>query len=588
MKYYLPINSTSLAHYFSCACIKPAKFLDNKPQDVQDTFQDALLISTVLGTRDSDCCLELILTFDEERYLKDCGNGFYLLYLPLPISRVKKVFFKNPRQLETTLSNINLSAAFIPDSLAEVATFSDFIFSPAYEINNKENSDFSQQVALFDRILGALALMKIAKEPYMNYSENYASTLSFFCRKVGEDLNRQNIKIADKFFDLFARKGKFTKYLPYLEKKITKEDLDQIAADNNQSIERSYTKLIKFDKLNGITYVFAILQSYGVGGEAATQKIDGLISNNFNDLKDGIAEGIALYYGYNRGYSVFSNSYGTEKTGKKNVKFFLDSQLDYYTIESVYQFVFNNNTISSRYPYLDEWCPRKRQFAKRRTDYLILDTVFIGKKKPSVFSREYFQAFLAEVKAMNIWSLSLTSLVEQILSKVANDTKEEIEDDATNKLTAVEAAWAAKIDVVNAEITSLKATIDSQDAIIKDLQVQNNMLVNEVESLKNSSSNCAPLRESIIQEYKVKEEEIASVLREPEAHSTHDDEIKFASTTDAVSGYSPAKKSSKTAKPKTKQTRAKSRSKSEMQSSNDAPIDFIETNDGDLPRLPGM
>ena len=128
--------------------------------------------------------------------------------------------------------------------------------------------------------------MKTAKEPYMNYSENYASTLSFFNALVRNDLEKQGRQINEKFFGLFSRSGNFVKFIPYLEKKITKEDLDQIAAENNQRIERSYTKAINYDKLSGITYAFAILQSYGVGGEAATKKIDGLISSNFEELKE--------------------------------------------------------------------------------------------------------------------------------------------------------------------------------------------------------------------------------------------------------------------------------------------------------------
>ena len=67
MTYYLPINSTSLAHYFVSACVKPAKYFENKPQDIQDRFRNALLLSSELGTNDTDCCIELVLTKDEER-----------------------------------------------------------------------------------------------------------------------------------------------------------------------------------------------------------------------------------------------------------------------------------------------------------------------------------------------------------------------------------------------------------------------------------------------------------------------------------------------------------------------------------------
>lgn len=377
MKYYLPIQSTTLPHYFVGACVKPSRYITDKPKDIQDEFSNELLLCAEPGSKDSDCCIELILTKEEEKFLVKCDENFYRFPIPLPISRIKKVYFRDQRQMEQTLSNINLSAAFIPHSLAEVTHFADVEFN-VKRGQEMSSGDYSQQLRLFDRILGSLALMKIAKEPYMNYSDNYASTLSFFNSRVRNDIEKQGRKINDKFFVLFSKSGPFAKYIQYLENSITKEELDKIAADNNLVIERSFTRAINLDKLSGVTYAFAILQSYGVGGEAATKKIDNLIANNFEGLKEGMSEGIALYYGYNRGYSVFSNRYGIEGREKQNVKFLLDSQLDYYTIESVYQYAFNSNTPSSSFPYIDEWCPRKNLRPKKKTDYMILDTMFIG------------------------------------------------------------------------------------------------------------------------------------------------------------------------------------------------------------------
>ena len=461
MTYYLPINSTSLAHYFVCACIKPANYLVNKPLDIQDRFRNALLLSSELGTNDTDCCIELVLTKDEERSLIPFGKVFYLFPTPLPISRVMAIYFRDPKQLEQTLSNVNMSAAFIPHSLAKVAKFSDATIDVVHIPDKPADKDYTDQLKMFDRILGALALMKTAKEPYMNYSENYASTLSFFNTLVRNDLEKQRRQINEKFFGLFSRSGNVMKFIQYLEKKITKEDLDQIAAENNQRIERSFTKAINYDKLSGITYALAILQSYGVGGEAATKKIDALICNNFKDIKDGKAEGIALYYGYNRGYSVFNNCYGTQETGRQIVKYLLESQLDYYTIESVYLFAFYGNTTSSLFPYIDAWCPKKNQRPKRKTDYMVLDTAFIGKKKPSVFSKEYLLGFLEEIKTFDFINTPLSSLVDKIRICVAEDTKEEIEDAAEAKFAEAEAKWIAKYKELQAEVDSLKFDIES-------------------------------------------------------------------------------------------------------------------------------
>lgn len=557
MTYYLPINSTSLAHYFVCACVKPAKYFENKPQDLQDRFRNALLLSSELGTNDTDCCIELVLTKDEERSLVPCGREFFLFPTPLPISRVKAIHFRAQRQLEQTLSNINMSAAFIPHSLAKVARFSDAVIDVVNVTDKPVDKDYSEQLVIFDRILGALALMKTAKEPYMNYSENYASTLSFFNTLVRNDLEKQGRQINEKFFGLFSRSGNFVKFIPYLEKKITKEDLDQIAAENNQRIERSYTKAINYDKLSGITYAFAILQSYGVGGEAATKKIDGLISNNFEELKDGKAEGIALYYGYNRGYSVFSNCYGTQEIGRQNVKYLLESQLDYYTIESVYQFAFYGNTTSSKFPYIDAWCPRKNQRPKRKTDYMVLDTAFIGKKKPTVFSKEYLLGFLAEIKTFDFITTPIGSLVEQIRNRVANDTKEEIED-----------ANETKIAEAYTIIESLKGQIASQDGIISDLQKQNESLVKEIASLKTTAC-----------QYPTKVKERAGLSQEPEVkygtgsiagepNDSPDEDMPLGETSIVVNGYSSSKKFGRTTKAKTGSAKSKATPKPSKKATN--------------------
>ena len=455
------------------------------------------------------------------------------------------------------MSNINMSAAFIPHSLAKVARFSDAVIDVVNVTDKPVDKDYSEQLVIFDRILGALALMKTAKEPYMNYSENYASTLSFFNALVRNDLEKQGRQINEKFFGLFSRSGNFVKFIPYLEKKITKEDLDQIAAENNQRIERSYTKAINYDKLSGITYAFAILQSYGVGGEAATKKIDGLISNNFEELKDGKAEGIALYYGYNRGYSVFSNCYGTQEIGRQNVKYLLESQLDYYTIESVYQFAFYGNTTSSQFPYIDAWCPRKNQRPKRKTDYMVLDTAFIGKKKPTVFSKEYLLGFLAEIKTFDFITTPIGSLVEQIRNRVANDTKEEIED-----------ANETKIAEAYTIIESLKGQIASQDGIISDLQKQNESLVKEIASLKTTAC-----------QYPTKVKERAGLSQEPEVkygtgsiagepNDSPDEDMPLGETSIVVNGYSSSKKFGRTTKAKTGSAKSKATPKPSKKATN--------------------
>jgi hypothetical protein len=133
------------------------------------------------------------------------------------------------------------------------------------------------------------------------------------------------------------------------------------------------------------TYLCYVLNNYGVGEESRRNKIDELILNNFSGLKPGYEESCALYYGFNRGYSVFNNQY--KKDGKTEiVKFKLESLLDYYIIESVFEYVFNHTT-PSEIALFDGWVPSIHSMAKTG-GYVILDTVICDKKKSySIFLR---------------------------------------------------------------------------------------------------------------------------------------------------------------------------------------------------------
>jgi hypothetical protein len=91
-----------------------------------------------------------------------------------------------------------------------------------------------------------------------------------------------------------------------------------------------------------------------------------------------------LTFGINKGYAAFRNHYKTTHFDI-DVKFKLNSQFDYYAIESIYQFVFNGKTDNETFDYIDDWCPRAVASAKHSgyDTYQILDKTIRLKKKPS-------------------------------------------------------------------------------------------------------------------------------------------------------------------------------------------------------------
>jgi len=460
-RYYLPISSTSLAHYFGCACIKPSKYFDNKQEDLQDKFNDFLLVTTHFGTQQTDCCLELVFTKQEASELIPLKNGFYLYEKPLPITRVRKIYFSSKERKERTITNINMSTAFVPDELVEIE-IKEFDNIQANELVKPQDIHivpYNEQLKRFNGFLGGLALMRLAGEEYMNYSENYFATLAFFNTAIQQDLEYAKINIDIRYRGAFTGENGFQKIIPYLNKMIDETDINNIAREENQVIKKDkITRVIDLNVLDKWTYTVAVLNTYGVGSESKKKKIDDLILSNFKtEIKPGKSEGIALCYGINRGYSAFSNKYSLSKN-EKIVKFQLNNQLDYYTVESLYQYAFNNNK-SDKFPYLD-WCP-KQKWSKtgKKTDYMILDVIVIGKKKAKVLSKDYWtNLFPSFLQSNKFFEKTLPQIYQELGEIIYNDTKDEIADDYENLITQ-------RQEEINKLKTEQKELLESQKTI---------------------------------------------------------------------------------------------------------------------------
>ena len=74
--YYVPIKSTSLAHYFSKACIFPTKYLSNRIEDIQTKFDEFILISNKKWISNNNCSLEIILTEEENKKITKNNKKF--------------------------------------------------------------------------------------------------------------------------------------------------------------------------------------------------------------------------------------------------------------------------------------------------------------------------------------------------------------------------------------------------------------------------------------------------------------------------------------------------------------------------------
>ena len=429
-KYYLPLSSECLAHYFGGACIMPSRYLPNKPADIQNRFDDNLLITTNFGTSQVDCCLEVVFAKNELSDLLPIKDGFYLYIKPLPVTRVKRILFNNENQKQQTVTNITMSTAFIPVNLIKVIDrFDEVAINELEKPSNLQLKDWSSHIKKFNSLLGGFALMRIAGGDYMNYSENYFSSLATYSSTISNEL-----LVAEKQFRNLFNDQIYKKVLEYLYKEINDDVLDQIASEEKQIITKDkITRIIDLSNLKDATFIIAVLNTYGVGDEAKKKKIDGLILSNFkSDFQSDKSEIIALCYGLNRGYSVFSNKYKSENR-EKIIKFELNSQLDYYTIESLYQYSFSPPK-GEEFPYLDDWCPKQKQstYGKKKNAYKVLDIMVIGKKKPKVSSGEYVDNLLRQHFQKESEGY-FKDFIERIRTAIANDLTEEFFEEISAK-----------------------------------------------------------------------------------------------------------------------------------------------------------
>lgn len=454
--YYFPIQSPSLAHYFGSAIIKPAKYFTNKPHDIQDKYKDFLLLTTKFGTTETDCCLEIVLTDDESKELIDVEGGWFLFDVnPLPITRIRKIFFPDKEKRDITIINIGMNTAYVPERLVDIRKFdnnpSDTIRIPI-DCNGVEQRE---EIIKFDRFLGALALMKTVGESYMNYSPNYIVTLAFFNSLIAEQLKKAHLfDLKTSYQGIFTNSKGFEQIMPYLNRSIDEQILLEVANDHKQEIKKDkITRIIDIDNFTDTwTYTIAVLNTYGVGDEARRKRIDGLISSRFSGIKKEKVEGVALCYGYNRGYSAFTKDYGIDE--KVSFKYKLASKLDYYTIESVFQYVFNGK-ISSEFPYLDVWCPKLQiEHPKRKADYVILDEIIIGKKKAKVFSEEWWNGLFPKFNEFGRLSNVLFLFFKEVCEEMKEDIREEQEE--------IISTYENRINKYNEQIDGLTKKLNQQ------------------------------------------------------------------------------------------------------------------------------
>ena len=419
-----------MAHYFNRACILPSFFFNNKPPDLQDRYKEYILLAHKEWTDETDCSLEIVLTDEETKRLNqsDCKE-FFLAAFPIPISRIRKIYFKSEEQQRTTVWNINNGTAFIPNHILEVVTKpreDRVIKMTTINISvNKNYRDISKMVAYFDSILGGFAFMRTATSDLsINYPKRYFPTLGYFSSLIMDrcnDIEREKKEVFNSYRDLFDKNendDNWKKYRAFLRKEIRDIEVINRAEEEGISIKKQFGK-IDLNSLNKNSYIYdlAVLATYG---KNKSKQISDLVFDVHNSIiPRNKAERIMLLFGINTKYSNLRNQYKVNE-GYKSVKFNLESKLDYYIIESIYQVIFNKKRENYIFPYIDEWCPNLED-EDSKPDYKtfkILDNLITYQKRYPFCSPSYYEELASE------YSLK-KDVVQSLIERYKKDEEKE-------------------------------------------------------------------------------------------------------------------------------------------------------------------
>jgi hypothetical protein len=493
----------NLAHYLGSGIIAPSIYIENKNPDIQDRFKNYLLLSSFKFTRDTNCAIEIVFNTNEEAP-KKISEHFYLFDMPLPISRIKNIYFSNDEQKVSTKFNITSGSAFIPENLLKVTK------EECIETRELENIDYKsselnwgEYLKKYDQILGGFSTMKISRENFQNYPTHYFSTLGNINSLFSKTLAQQNITIENRFQFAFTDEGKFKNFHNTIYSDIDFNELQRYAENENVRLETK-NGLIQIDKIsdNTQTYLVSILESYGTGKRKKNDEfISDLLARKFVEKKK---EGLSLIYGLNKGYKSFRNKYKTANF-EVDIKFHLDSKLDYYIIESIYQNVFNSVNDSLSFEYLDSLfleAKKEEIEARNYVTYQVIDKTIIWKPKVlspvekllnkiSEIVSKWFPSFL-QVKKNEIEQF-FKSEIEQFKTEIEleliNNHKEELKklntilsekDDSINRLNIENDKIRIEFQKREIEIQKLKNTLSEKDNSINELD-------NEIKETKESN-----------------------------------------------------------------------------------------------------
>ena len=405
--YCLQINRSNLRDYLQMGIIAPSQYIDNRVKDAQsDNDQYLLLSKGATGLDKEQLLIELNFSKEEKNSLLQVENNSSVVAysFPIPITRIKTIFVmdkdvKSSLEKDFVLGSIN-QVGYIPKELFRLMPQKKQKTLMEIQLSNVSIVDYSNQsihteeiknnLQKFDKIMGLFAFIKNTNlylsdkyKKISNYSDHYFHYLSFLNSEIKVDNHISSgieyfikklllIEPIDqqKELDLLI-------YELYTKNVLEKDFMQKLINHSNKADEESKAIIMdlfdpltnKQKKLNSlkqdkqrILYYAGFLYSFkhkepSEDRERLKFNLDAIETI---DRVETILALFGLYFGYSgiraeENIDTIKDAFFKKIHPKINVnmKFMMNSKLDYITIESIYQYVFFNKLNNENFSYLD-------------------------------------------------------------------------------------------------------------------------------------------------------------------------------------------------------------------------------------------
>ncbi|WP_346239237.1 SAP domain-containing protein [Niabella insulamsoli] len=457
--FYLQLKSSNLSNYFTFGYFYPIALEEseiykneNRAKDILSIFEEYIIVgrAPIAKLENSDILVELVLKGIKTTEFDN--SGLYYVSEPIPVSRVKSIYFKTATARATFLSSTKtFPDSFIPSSICEIIPeenekFEEIELDKIKLPKNETLSAWKYKLDLFDKVLGLFAFIKNAniiyaerESKFENYSPGFFSTLNLINPIKQFSIYKENtyLKPLLHYHNIEINSAQRVIFKSVIEKVYSNKtfDINNAIEVLQNSIANDFSKNGELADIKELIHLFNQLDRLLISYKEILQKEvirknqnlpalallflakfpnksrqhtdkqavrNTFIQNEFVaplNIAEYILGFLGLYYGYKNMVKADTNLRFSDITfeqlasNTQSIKFKLESYFERFIVESAFQFAAHQKILSDSFDFLnwDDDVNNTKSImltSNYQYDYSDKSTVVMGQMVLNIFRKD--------------------------------------------------------------------------------------------------------------------------------------------------------------------------------------------------------